>query len=146
VVGVQGIPPSGKSALLPHWPGVPPPPQISGKVQVPQGMTPPQPSADTPQFCPAAQFVSGTQGVTLSPHWLGTPPPPQISGNVQVPQFSVRPPQPSDCWPQVPAGKLAQVTGVHSGAHTDWLGLVEPNPGGQGAQTRSPLLVPGLVT
>src|SRR5438132_689446 len=64
VVGVQ-----------PHWLGTPPPPQVSGAVQVPQLRVPPQPSDTEPQLSPAGHVVAGVQ-----PHWLGTPPPPQVCG------------------------------------------------------------------
>jgi hypothetical protein len=35
---------------VPQTPGLPPPPQISGGVQLPQPMTPPQPSPAAPQL------------------------------------------------------------------------------------------------
>jgi hypothetical protein len=50
VVGVQ-----------PHWPGVPPPPQVWGAGQVPQSTVPPQPSGAVPQVCPGGQLVAGVQ-------------------------------------------------------------------------------------
>jgi len=52
-VTVVGVPPSQLTCCLqrpthcvPHWNGVPPPPHVSGSVQVPQppAMSPPQPS------------------------------------------------------------------------------------------------------
>ena len=51
-----------------HWVtpqtfGVPPPPQVSGRVHVPQPRVPPQPSAIVPQFAPAAAHVVGVQHV-----------------------------------------------------------------------------------
>src|SRR5262245_48106272 len=51
-----------------HWVtpqtfGVPPPPQVCGRVHVPQSRVPPQPSAIIPQFAPAAAHVVGVQHV-----------------------------------------------------------------------------------
>src|SRR5438552_979954 len=74
----------------PHWPVVPPPPQVSGVVQVPQEMGgPPQTSGIVPQFWPFGQVVAGVQ-----PQTPGVPgvPPPQVAGAVQVPQSSGEPP------------------------------------------------------
>jgi len=53
VSGVQ--PASGK----PHWPRVPPPPQVSGDVQTPQLSVPPQPSPAGPQLYPSLAQVVG---------------------------------------------------------------------------------------
>ena len=44
---MQAVPPS--AALLPHWLGTPPPPQMSGEVQPPQLRAPPQPSPREPR-------------------------------------------------------------------------------------------------
>ena len=60
------------------------------------------------------------------PHKFG-PPPPQNAGDVQLLQLAVSPPQPSDCWPQVPAGKSVQVSGVQLGAPPQTFG-VPPQP------------------
>jgi hypothetical protein len=43
--------------------GVPLPPQVSGRVHVPQSRVPPQPSAIIPQFAPTAAHVVGVQHV-----------------------------------------------------------------------------------
>jgi len=48
---------------VPQTFGVPPPPQVSGRVHVPQSRVPPQPSAIMPQFAPAAAHVVGEQHV-----------------------------------------------------------------------------------
>ena len=77
---------------------MPPPPQLSVPVHVPQLSIPPQPSACVPQLAASAAQVVGTHATV--PHWLGVPPPPHVSVPVQVPQLSV-PPQPLDCVPQV---------------------------------------------
>jgi hypothetical protein len=81
------------ASTAPHVPGVPPPPQVSGGVQVPQfAVLPPQPSGyGPPQVNPRLPQVSGTHGVP--PQVPATPPPPQVSGAVQVPQTAVMPPQ-----------------------------------------------------
>jgi hypothetical protein len=42
---------------------VPPPPQLSGAVQVPQSSVPQQPSGMVPQFLPSALQVVGAQHV-----------------------------------------------------------------------------------
>ena len=51
-----------------HWAvpqtfGVPPPPQVCGRVHAPQSRVPPQPSAIIPQFAPSAAHVVGEQHV-----------------------------------------------------------------------------------
>jgi hypothetical protein len=78
----------------------PPPPQMSGRLQVPQlVVTPPQPSGCGPHLPVKSAHVFGVQ--TPPPetaHLLG-PPPPQNSGAVQPPQSMV-PPQPSLWVPQ----------------------------------------------
>src|SRR5438128_12362160 len=43
--------------------GVPPPPQVCGRVHVPQLRVPPQPSAIIPQFAPTAAHVVGVKHV-----------------------------------------------------------------------------------
>ena len=95
VVGVQ-----------PQTFGVPPPPQVSGAVQVPQLTVPPQPSDTEPQLSPAGHIVLGVQ-----PHTLAVPPPPHVCGAVQVPQVSMSPQSPSGIIPQV-APCAVQVVGV----------------------------------
>jgi len=45
----------------PHRPETPPPPQVSGAVQVPQSINPPQPFGAVPQFWPAGHAVPGVQ-------------------------------------------------------------------------------------
>src|SRR2546428_108771 len=54
---------------VPHTLGVPPPPQLSGAVHVPQSIAPPQPSSMTPQSTPATH-VFGVQ-----PQAFAIPPP-----------------------------------------------------------------------
>ena len=66
----------------PQLPGVPPPPQLSGAVQVPQGMVPPQPSEAVPQVCPVGQAVALVQQLPWSQVW----PLPQLAAvQTQVP-------------------------------------------------------------
>ena len=84
--------------------GVPPPPQVSGRVHLPQSRVLPQPSAIVSQFAPAAAHVVGEQ-----PQTFDVPPPPQVSGRVHVPQSRV-PPQPSAIVPQF-APAAAHVVG-----------------------------------
>jgi hypothetical protein len=57
---------------------VPPPPQVSGGVQVPvpQVIVPPQPSAQGPQFRPVGHEVMGVH--VGEPQTLGVPPPPHV--------------------------------------------------------------------
>ena len=89
--------------------GVPPPPQISGDVQVPHAIHAPQPSGTAPQFLPCAAHVVGVHG----PHTFGTPPAPQLCGSVQLPQVIVLP-QPSEIVPQfLPSD--SHVIGAHAG-------------------------------
>ncbi len=58
----------------PHWKAVPPPPQVSGAVQVPHEKSPPQPSGIESQFLPAAvQSAMVTLGVQVPGHLLATP-------------------------------------------------------------------------
>src|SRR5438874_1751036 len=60
----------GVQAGGPHTLGVPPPPQVSGAVHMPQSSTPPQPSPTGPQLAPASAHVRAVQvgggGATLS--------------------------------------------------------------------------------
>src|SRR5262249_10477855 len=69
-------------AVQPQTFGVPPPPQVCGAVQVPQLMSPPQPSGAVPQFCPAGQVVFGMH----APH-------------VPLLQTQPSPPRTADVWP-----------------------------------------------
>jgi hypothetical protein len=71
----------------PHWVAMPPPPHVSGAVQVPHETVFPQPSFQSPHV--VAPHPSGVQ-----PHRDGSPPPPHVSGGVQLPQETF-PPQPS---------------------------------------------------
>jgi hypothetical protein len=71
------------SGVQPQTFGVPPPPQVSSPVQVPQSRVPPQPSEMVPQFLPCAAHVVGMQ-----PHTFGVPPPPHVSGDPHDPQSS----------------------------------------------------------
>ena len=73
---------------------VPPPPQLSGGVQVPHASCPPQPFEMLPQFLFWAAQVVGVQ-----PQTLGVPAPPQLWGDEHVPQFT-EPPHPSGMLPQ----------------------------------------------
>jgi hypothetical protein len=79
---------------LPHTLGVPPPPQNSGDVHVPQlAVRPPQPSETGPQFAPQSAHDFFTHGEVLDPQTFGTPPPPH-EPVAHVPQLT-RLPQPS---------------------------------------------------
>lgn len=51
--------------VQPHRLGVPPPPQVSGRVQWPQLIVLPQPSSMGPHVAPAAAQVVGLQGAKL---------------------------------------------------------------------------------
>jgi hypothetical protein len=105
--------------LPPHTLSVPPPPHVSGAVQVPQLYVPPHPLLWRPQLkTPLPQatvWEMGTQRSTppsitppsdrtLSPpQTLGCPPPPHVAGAVQVPPSGLQvtaPPQPSATTPQ----------------------------------------------
>ncbi len=64
---------------LPHWFGVPPPPQVVLPLHVPQlAVTPPQPSASTPHVAPSSAHVFGVQ--FGSPQIPAVPPPPHDCG------------------------------------------------------------------
>src|SRR5580700_2988253 len=96
------------------WPqtfGVPglPPPQVWGRVQVPQSSMPPQPSPLVPQLTPSAMQVVGTHEV---PQTLGTGgvPAPHTWFPVHMPHMRM-PPQPSLIDPQL-AFCAAQVVAV----------------------------------
>jgi hypothetical protein len=92
--------------LQPHAPSVPPPPQVSGGVHVPQLRTCPQPSESMPQVTPDAAHVVGAQ-----PQRFGTPEPPHVAGAVQLPQ-PTNPPQTFATAPQF-APTSAQFVSVH---------------------------------
>jgi len=111
----------GCSALYrvppPQTPGMPPPPQVSGAVQVPQLRVPPQPLPLEPQLMPSSWHVCGVQlPPSMKPHCPGVPPPPHVWGGVQGPQL-MAPPQPSPAGPQ-PMFCCAQVWGTHVPAST----------------------------
>src|SRR5512135_1691917 len=74
---------------VPHTFGLPAP--QAPVAQVPQLITPPQPSPAKPQLKPSAAQVVGLHAA-LPPHWNGVPPPPQVCGHAQLPQ-SITPPQ-----------------------------------------------------
>jgi hypothetical protein len=79
--------------VQPQMLGMPPPPQVSGSLQVPQTRGPlPQPRSIVPQFTPV-------QSLGVQPQTLGMPLPPQVSGGGQMPQ-STWPPMPSSIRPQ----------------------------------------------
>ena len=121
VIGVQ--------AGEPHALDVPPPPQVSGGVQlpplVPQVIDPPQPSAHGPQFFPAGHVVIGVHAG--EPQTPGDPPPPHVAGDVHAPPFEphvIVPPHPSPIVPQLmPEGHA--VAGVHAGC-PHWNGTPPP--------------------
>jgi hypothetical protein len=92
---------------LPQTLVMPPPPQVSGAVQVPQSIMAPQPLFCMPQEALSCWQVKGTQGPV--PH-LFAPPPPQYAGAVQLPQ-STTPLHPSACNPHM-APICEHVSGV----------------------------------
>jgi hypothetical protein len=49
------------AAVHPHWFAVVPPPHVSGPVQLPQSIVPPQPLSALPQFWPAGHVFAGVQ-------------------------------------------------------------------------------------
>jgi hypothetical protein len=103
----------GQLGVHPHRPAVPPPPQVSGDVQSPQGTVPPQPFGAVLQFCPAGHACAAVSGV--QPHTLGMlgVPPWHVCGDMHVPQVIV-PPQPFGTVPQfLPPEHAADIdTGV----------------------------------
>lgn len=115
-------------------PGVPPPPQVCGGVQVPQLRTPPQPSPIRPHTPAPVGQVSGTQAfASPAPHWLGVPPPPHDVPGAQVPHELVRPPQPFATCPQF--AFAGQPVGVHPPTHAP---LLQTWPEGQVPQVIEP--------
>src|SRR5438874_1495323 len=72
----------------PHTPAAPPPPQLWPAGQAPQLSLPPQPSPCSPHVKPCCAHVFGTQP---PPHMPGVPPPPQLWPAAQVPQSCVPP-------------------------------------------------------
>ena len=63
---------------LPHTPGVPPPPQVSGATHAPHWIRLPHPSPAGPQLKLCCWQVSGTHAPPGAPHWPATPPPPHV--------------------------------------------------------------------
>jgi len=106
---------------VPQTLGIPPPPQVSGAVHVPQLSELPQPSPWVPQFTASSAHVFGTQ-LDATPHLLGAPPPPHVPASPQLPQLSW-PPQPSPAGPQSNPSS-AHVFGTHGEPH--WLGFPPP--------------------
>ena len=119
------------AALPPHTlaaPASPPPPQVSGAVHVPQGMTLPQPSPCCPQFTPRLPHVAGTHAA-VPPQTLGVPPPPQVCGALHGPHCR-RPPHPSATGPQV-APASAHVRGVQVGEESGEPDVASPRRPGE---------------
>jgi hypothetical protein len=143
--------------LPPHTLSVPPPPHVSGAVQVPQLYVPPHPSPCRPQLVPAhaAVMEMGTQtlrppsmippsGRTFSaPHTFDWPPPPHVSGAWQVPPSALQwtaPPQPSETTPQfISLGHVVSGTQPELPPQTLW---VPPPPHVSGAVQVPQLYVP----
>ena len=99
--------------VQPHWPGlVGSPPQVWGRVQVPQASMPLHPSPAGPQVTFCCWQVRGAQasGLAPVPHWLWGPAPPQVWGAVQVPHMTMPPHLVSVTAPQL-APSSAQVEG-----------------------------------
>jgi hypothetical protein len=88
--------------LLPHTPGMPPPPQVSDPVQL-QSSAPPQPSPILPQYRPPLGIVQ-VRGAQLA--CTHTPEAVQLLVAPQAPQSSARP-QPSPIVPQKPPRTVA---------------------------------------
>jgi hypothetical protein len=81
----------------------PPPPHVSGAVQLPQlTVRPPHPSDCAPHVPGKSAHVFGVHRGGPPPHTLGVPPPPHVAGAVHVPQLGVSPPHPSLCTPHDP--------------------------------------------
>src|SRR5262245_53348021 len=126
--------------MVPHTPGVPPPPQVSPAGQAPQSRVPPQPSPTIPQYLPPGGVqVTAWHIPPPVPQTLATPPPPQVSVPERPPQ-SIRRPQPSPIMPQYLPPSCWQATGmqlVGSGAHT--LAVTAPHvcPPGHAPQSRT---------
>ncbi len=97
--------------IIPHWPGIPPPPQVAGALHNPHATTLPQPSEIDPQLAPVPAQLFGAH--VPRPQTSAVPPPPQVSGDLHSPHDRV-PPQPSGLVPQL-AWRLAQVAGTHGG-------------------------------
>jgi hypothetical protein len=100
---------------------VPSPPQACPSPHVPHATFPPQPSAISPQFFPAAAHVVGVQ---VDPQTFATPPAPQACPAGQAPHASV-PPQPSGIAPQV-FPSASQVVGVQRTEAPQTLGMPPP--------------------
>lgn len=71
------------SGLQPHTPGVPPPPQVCGDVQL-HATSAPQPFENAPQTPPTHGLIG------VHPHLPATPPPPHVFVPVQ-PQLTLLP-------------------------------------------------------
>jgi hypothetical protein len=77
--------------VQPQTLAVPPPPQVLGRLHVPQFRVPPQPLEIVPQFLSWAAHVVGVQ-----PQVFATPLPPQVWGAWQVSGQDTTAPQPSE--------------------------------------------------
>src|SRR5271156_5426711 len=85
---------------MPHRPGIPPPPQLSGDVQVPHGIDPPQPSLAEPQLNPCSAQVKGVQAALQVPETQISPLA-QVPHCITFPQPSEAVPHDSPCWLQL---------------------------------------------
>lgn len=105
----QFTPLHGLVGVHPHWPAVPPPPQVFDPVQ-PQLTVLPHESVSAPQFTPLQGLPLG-----VHPHAFGAPPPPQVFGAEQaaVPQSTLLP----QLFFVMPHCTRAQVTDFASGTH-----------------------------
>lgn len=112
--------------------GVPPPPQVSGTLQVPQLSWCPHPSSTVPQVAPRSAQV-----LAAHPQMFGLPPPPQVCGLWQDPQSS-NVPHPSEVLPQV-AASSSQVRGWQGVSPQVFGPLLPQNfPVGQAPQCSTP--------
>jgi hypothetical protein len=93
----------------PHRLGTPPPPQVSGDMQTPQSIVPPQPSDCGPQVAPWAAQFSGVQ-ISDMPQTPGSQRPHVSPSSVHVPQSRTSP-QPSPVGPHAMPSS-SQVSGV----------------------------------
>jgi hypothetical protein len=125
VFGTQTGVPASVTGGAPHWPGVAgSPPQVSGAVHAPHGITPPHPSACGPHaFGAICAHVLGVHGGR--PHTPGTPPPPHVSGAAHAPH-ATDPPQPSARMPHPFAGQSCEVFGTQALAPPHLLGTPPP--------------------
>jgi hypothetical protein len=95
---------AGVQLGAPHLPGVPPPPQLSGGVQLPQSTSPPHPFPVLPHVMVGGQACGTHAFASPSPQVLGTPPPPHVVPAAHVPHDAIVPPHPSPVGPQVTLG------------------------------------------